>query len=105
MAGPHPAREATMRRILILTAAAALLPVAAMSTPASGADGHCTNQDKIQVPNAERQRVDCLDDLSSTVLTATDHSDQSDWATLHSKFSRNPSRSEERRVGKECRSR
>ncbi len=79
-----------MRRTLLLTAAAALLPISTMSAPASGADGHCTNQDKIQVPRAERQRVDCLDDLTSSRLTASDHSDQSDWGTLHSKRSRNP---------------
>jgi len=81
------------RRVAGLTVG--LLAAAALFTgwaePAGAAPGGpCANQRLIVVPGAERQRVDCLTDLSASALTVSDHSDQTDWGTLHSKASKNP---------------
>ena len=51
----------------------------------------CANLDQILVPGAERQAVYCLPDLGTAYLTATNHTDPSDWGTLHSRQTRNPS--------------
>ena len=50
----------------------------------------CANLDRIQVPGAERQAVHCLPDLGTTYLSLTNHTDPSDWGTLHSRATRNP---------------
>ncbi len=73
-----------MRRALPL--AAALLALAA--APAQAAT--CPNQNAVRVPGAERQVADCLDDLTTKGTVATNHTDRSDWQTLHSSASRNP---------------
>lgn len=51
----------------------------------------CTNMNAIVVPGAERQLSWCLDDLSTPYLILTNHTDASDWGTLHSRTTRNPS--------------
>ena len=61
----------------------------AMATAAPAAD--CTNMAAISVPRAERQLTWCLDDLSTPYLVLTNHTDASDWGTLHSRTTRNPS--------------
>jgi alpha-beta hydrolase superfamily lysophospholipase len=43
------------------------------------------------VPGAERQVSACLDDLSTPSLILSNHTDASDWGTLHSRTTRNPS--------------
>jgi len=47
--------------------------------------------DQIRVPGAERQQASCLDDLTTSGLVLTGHTDVSDWATLHAAGTRNPS--------------
>ena len=51
----------------------------------------CTNMNVISVPGAEMQVKSCLDDLSTPYLILTNHTDASDWGTLHSVTTRNPS--------------
>ena len=51
----------------------------------------CTNMASIVVPGAEKQQSFCLDDLSTTYLVLTNHTDASDWGALHSKTTKNPS--------------
>ncbi len=51
----------------------------------------CANMDAIRVPGAERQQAFCLDDLTTTSLVATGHTDMSDWLPLHASGTRNPS--------------
>ncbi|MVQ32629.1 tannase/feruloyl esterase family alpha/beta hydrolase [Ramlibacter sp. MAH-25] len=67
--------------------AAALLAAAGLAQAQSG---HCANIAAIAVPGAEKQQAACLDDLSTTYLTATGHTDASDWLPLHSAATRNP---------------
>ena len=50
----------------------------------------CTNMGAIVVPGAERQLNWCLEDLSTPYLILTNHTDASDWGTLHSRTTRNP---------------
>src|SRR5215217_6432722 len=45
----------------------------------------------VLVPGAERQVADCLDDLTTKGTQLNGHTDRSDWQTLHSSASRNPS--------------
>ena len=51
----------------------------------------CTNMNAIVVPGAEKQLNWCLDDLSTPYLILTNHTDASDWGTLHSQKTKNPS--------------
>jgi Tannase and feruloyl esterase/3HB-oligomer hydrolase (3HBOH) len=74
----------SMRRAVCLVVA--LLALAA--APAGAAT--CPRQDAVRVPGAERQVADCLDDLTTKGTATNGHTDQSDWATLHSRASRNP---------------
>jgi hypothetical protein len=55
-----------------------------------GLAAECTNMNAIVVPGAERQLTWCLDDLSTPYLILTNHTDASDWGTLHSRTTRNP---------------
>jgi hypothetical protein len=87
-----------MRRTRSLLAGASLLalalaPLPALAAPASAqpAPEPCANQDVLQVPGAEMQRVECHSDLTATTLVAKGRSDISDWGVLHSRQSRNPS--------------
>jgi predicted esterase len=71
-----------------------LLAVAALASGLlSGTAGaaECTNMNHLKVPGAEKELMYCLDDLSTTYLIATGHTDSSDWITLHSQTTRNPS--------------
>lgn len=71
----------------IATTSAAL----AMCFAAAAWAAECTNMNAIVVPGAERQLSSCLDDLSTPYLILTNHTDASDWGTLHSRTTRNPS--------------
>jgi hypothetical protein len=72
----------------IRIALAALFALAG-GAPAAAAD--CTNMAAIVVPGAEQQVSACLEDLSTPTLVLTNKTDASDWATLHSQSTRNPS--------------
>jgi len=71
------------------------LVVAPASAPspasATAPDGHCAHQGRIDVPKAPMQRVDCLDDLTTAAISGSDHTDASDWGTLHAPGTDNPS--------------
>ena len=84
----HPVRSTRSARLgLGLAVLAGLLAV----PQAGAADAERTCADAaVVVPGAELQRAECHDDLSATVLAGKGRSDVSDWATLHSKASRNP---------------
>jgi pimeloyl-ACP methyl ester carboxylesterase len=71
----------------IATTAAALT----MFLAGTGLAAECTDMNAIVVPGAERQLNWCLDDLSTPYLILTNHTDASDWGTLHSRTTRNPS--------------
>lgn len=58
-------------------------------TPVFGAD--CSRIDQLRVRGAEVQKAACLLDLSTRYIAATGHTDISDWGTLHSQQTRNPS--------------
>jgi len=64
-------------------------PVALASAVAP--DRHCAHQGRIDVPKAPMQRVDCLDDLTTAAISGSDHTDASDWGTLHAPGTDNPS--------------
>ncbi|WP_418314740.1 tannase/feruloyl esterase family alpha/beta hydrolase [Piscinibacter sakaiensis] len=74
------------RNCLGLLAGLALVVAGA---PAQAAQ--CTNMSALVVPGAEYQVANCFDDLSTTYLVAMGRTDASDWATLHSQRTRNPS--------------
>ena len=76
-----------MRRAVCLAFALVAL-LSLFAVPARGAT--CPHQDTVRVPGAEQQVADCLDDLTTKGTATTGHTDQSDWATLHSRASRNP---------------
>lgn len=67
---------------------AATLAASLFSIAAVAAD--CTRLTQLQVPGAERQEAYCLDDLTTPYLTASGHTDASDWLPLHSQATRNP---------------
>ncbi|MDP9407471.1 MAG: tannase/feruloyl esterase family alpha/beta hydrolase [Actinomycetota bacterium] len=87
-----------MRAKLLTLAAAALVAAAAPASalapppprPVGGAFPGCAGQAAVAVPGAERQRVDCLPDLTTAGLDA-DHTDRSDWNGLHAPGTQNPS--------------
>jgi hypothetical protein len=69
---------------------ASAILVAALLGTAVHAD-QCTNMEAVKVPGAEKQLNACLEDLSTPYLVVTNHTDISDWGTLHSQSTRNPS--------------
>jgi hypothetical protein len=77
---------AAVLAVLAVAGGVAAAPGAAAAT----ASDHCANAGAVKVPGADKQRVDCLDDLSASTLALSDHSDRSDWQTLHSQASKNP---------------
>lgn len=64
-----------MRLTLVLAMMLALI------TPAEAAASECAN---VRVPGAAKQRLSCLDDLTTTGTLATGHTLQADWAGLTS---------------------
>jgi len=50
----------------------------------------CSKLNLLTVPGAEKQEAACLDDLTTPYLTASGHTDASDWLPLHSQSTRNP---------------
>ncbi|WP_443040869.1 tannase/feruloyl esterase family alpha/beta hydrolase [Streptomyces sp. AHA2] len=94
---PHPRprppvrpRSGTWRRdvpavlaaaALILSAGPATAGPASAVTPAPD-DRHCAQSHKARVPGAERQRVACLDELTTAGTVASGHTDPADWAGL-----------------------
>ncbi|HEV3483841.1 MAG TPA: tannase/feruloyl esterase family alpha/beta hydrolase, partial [Vicinamibacterales bacterium] len=81
------ARHNPRRRMASVVTAGALLALLT-SHPAGAA---CERMSSLKVPGAQRQEAVCLDDLTTAAIAATQYTDASDWATLHSKRSQNPS--------------
>lgn len=83
------------RAALALTGLTTALAAGVMTAPAgatpSEAAGHCARMDRVAVPGAERQRLSCLDDLTTTGTERTGHTDRNDWSGLHAAGTRNPS--------------
>jgi hypothetical protein len=77
---------------LLIASTLVAAPAVAASAPAgAAADRHCAHQGRIDVPKAPMQRVDCLDDLTTAAISGSDHTDASDWGTLHAPGTDNPS--------------
>ena len=68
------------------------VPAAAATPPAVVGSDHCARQDRIAVPRAERQLVDCLEDLTTASTVLTGHTDPADWAGLNAPGTTNPER-------------
>lgn len=66
----------------------ALLPA---GTTEAGSNGPCRNMSKLRVPHAERQEIDCLEDLTTEGTSRSGHTNTSDWSGLHAESTRNPS--------------
>lgn len=80
------------RRVVPLLAAGALaagLAVPASAQPPETAE-HCHRQADVVVPGAEKQQVDCLDDLTTAGTSRTGHTDSSDYGPLSAKGTVNP---------------
>jgi predicted esterase len=76
---------------LLIASTLVAAPAVAASAPAgAAADRHCAHQGRIDVPKAPMQRVDCLDDLTTAAISGSDHTDASDWGTLHAPGTDNP---------------
>lgn len=93
-------RPTTTSSRTVLAAVAALattLTLAVGASPASAdrasdkpGGGHCARQSKIKVPGAEKQKVSCLDDLTTAGTVATGHTVPADYAGLHTPGTVNP---------------
>ena len=77
-----------LRKNWTSAAVTALAAGALWAAPAEAAT--CPNAEQVRVPGAERQLPACLDDLTTAGTRLSGHTDQSDWAGLHSKRTVNP---------------
>ncbi|MFF1642065.1 tannase/feruloyl esterase family alpha/beta hydrolase [Streptomyces sp. NPDC058246] len=78
-AGSRRVRPAALGAAVLLVLTAA--PADALASE-SGIRGHCARVDRLRVPGAERQQVDCLDELTTAGTVASGHTDPADWAGL-----------------------
>ncbi|MER5910171.1 tannase/feruloyl esterase family alpha/beta hydrolase [Streptomyces sp. NPDC001982] len=79
------------RRTGLLAAVLALLASAMTATDALSATAdRGTGCPEVPVPGAAYVRTACLEDMSSTALSGTDHTDRSDWQGLLSARTENP---------------
>jgi hypothetical protein len=74
--------------LLLGTSTLAAVPAGAEATPSK--HPHCARQDRIEVPRAVRQKVACLDDLTTAGTTVTGHTNPNDWSGLHAAGTKNP---------------
>ncbi|HSJ22658.1 MAG TPA: tannase/feruloyl esterase family alpha/beta hydrolase [Nocardioidaceae bacterium] len=77
--------------IALLLGPSTLAAVPAGAEAAPSEHPHCVRQDRIEVPRAERQKVACLDDLTTAGTTVTGHTNPNDWSGLHATGTKNPS--------------
>lgn len=73
-----------------LAATAALVVAAPTANADKPGEGHCARQAKIAVPGAEKQKVSCLDDLTTAGTVPSGHSVAADYAGLHTPGTVNP---------------
>ncbi len=76
--------EPTVRSAVL----AVLLLLVVLAAPAGAAT--CPNQGAVNVPGAEQQVADCLDDLTTAGTSTNGHTDVSDWAGLNATGTKNP---------------
>jgi hypothetical protein len=69
---------------------AAVVPAVATTAPGTAAPRHCAGIKAIAVPKAERQKVACLDDLTTAGTTRSGYTNQQDWSGLHASGTKNP---------------
>ncbi len=79
-------RPAAAAAFLLGTATLAVVPSQATAGPA-----HCGGQSSVLVPDAEMQKVSCLEDLTTAGTTVSGHTNVNDWAGLHALGTQNPS--------------
>lgn len=77
-----------MGRLLAFVTALSLAAVAGAGTSSAAS---CRKLNAIDVPGAEEQKKDCLDDLTTEGTTETGHTNESDWSGLHAEGTKNPS--------------
>lgn len=82
------------RTVLATLTALAATAALVVSAPAATADkpggGHCARQSKVAVPGAAKQKVSCLDDLTTAGTVPSGHSVAADFAGLHTPGTVNP---------------
>ncbi len=66
-------------------------PLALTTGPSSAGTRHCVHQARLDVPRAEVQKADCLDDLTTAGTVASGHTNIDDWNGLHASGTENPS--------------
>ena len=76
---------------LLSTAAIITSLVVLPGVPASAATSHCAGQARIAVPDAQKQKLSCLTDLTTASTVATGHTNPTDWDGLNAPGTRNPS--------------
>lgn len=91
----RPTTTSRRRTVAALATCAALALGSALATAGPAAadkpqGGHCARQSKIAVPGAARQKVSCLDDLTTAGTVASGHTNPADWAGLHAEGTTNP---------------
>ena len=97
MPAPTGRRRAALAvaTVAALGAPAALLPATAAaareaSTAVSRGAAHCAPEGRITVPGAEKQKLDCLGDLTTRGTLTTGHTVAQDWAGLVSSRTKPP---------------
>ena len=68
----------------------ALAVLLSMHVGSGRTQSDCPAGDPLRVPGAERQQVNCLDDLTTAALVGTPYTDPVDFAGLHAAGTRNP---------------
>ena len=82
-------RAAVLVSVLSVATAAVVAAPPAAASPGR-ADAHCARLQRIHVPQAQVQQVDCLTDLTTAGTVASGHTDPQDWAGLHATGTTNP---------------
>ncbi|MBT2482060.1 3-hydroxybutyrate oligomer hydrolase family protein [Streptomyces sp. ISL-94] len=75
-----PARLAATAALAAALIAMTVSPAGAR--PASETSAHCARQTHLRVPGTERQKTDCLNELTTAGTAASGHTDPADWAGL-----------------------
>ena len=87
------AAATTSTMLLVPAAPTSAAPSSAAPTAAapSARSGHCAGLGRIAVPRAEKQKLSCLDDLTTAGTTTSGHTNPNDWSGLNAPGTRNPS--------------
>ena len=87
------AAATTSTMLLLPTSPASAAPSAPASASISGSNArrHCAGRTRIAVPRAEKQKLSCLDDLTTAGTTTSGHTNPNDWSGLNAPGTANPS--------------